>query len=189
MQELIYPVEPAPLPGGCTYTRASEMLPVVDANFFVRYQAPRERCHQGTGLLHPVVHLHIINRMGELYLQQRSASKDFLPSFWDTAVGGHVTYGEGLREAMLREASEELGLREFNPTFLRSYVYETKRERELVNIFAAVGDFPLHPDGEEVACGRFWTFGEIEENMGEGVLTPNFEQEFVMIKDSLVALL
>ncbi len=143
MQELIYPADSAPLLDGCTYTRSAEMLPIVDENLIVRFQAPRDYCHNELKVIHPVVHLHIINRNGELYLQKRSADKDFLPSFWDTAVGGHVSYGEHLLEALFREASEELGLRDFSPTFLKSYVFESPREKEFVNVFACVGNFEI----------------------------------------------
>lgn len=139
--------------------------------------------------LHPVVHLHIISRDGSIYLQQRSASKDFLPLKWDTAVGGHVAYGEYVLEALYRESSEELGFTDFNPVFITSYVYESERERELVNVFATVGDFILKPDGEEVTDGRYWSPEEIEAATGKSILTPNFESEYHKIKDSLQALL
>ena len=78
---------------------------------------------------------------------------------------------------------------DFNPIYLKTYVNETKLERELVGVFAAIGSFELHPDNEEVMEGRWWTQTEIEEALGKDVLTPNFEQEYLAIKDSLLALL
>ena len=73
-------------------------------------RATRDWCHSGSKVLHPVVHLHIVDRFGNIYLQKRAMTKDLLPGYWDTAVGGHVTYGEQAVEALYREAAEELGL-------------------------------------------------------------------------------
>ncbi|MCR4860616.1 MAG: NUDIX domain-containing protein [Bacteroidales bacterium] len=166
------------------------MLPVVDEYGNVKAQASRELCHHSPDKpMHPVVHLHIINRCGNIYLQQRGPHKDLLPLRWDTAVGGHVAYGEYVLEALYRESAEELGLHDFLPQSLGSYVFESETERELVNIFAAVGEYRIQPDPEELAGGRFWTPQEIEENLGKGVFTPNFEGEYQRIKDALQALL
>ena len=196
MFELIYPAAPAtvlPLPSSdnpgkrpCTL---GEMVPVVEENGLVIGQTARKTVHDGSKFLHPVIHLHIINRESCLYIQKRSMRKDLLPGRWDTAVGGHVDYGESLEEALYRESSEELGLKEFNPVYLKSYVWESARERELVNVFATVGNFALKPDLDEVSEGRYWNMSEIEANLGLGLFTPNFEQEFKSIKDTLLALL
>ena len=190
MVDLIYPVSPAPLLKGCRRARAAEMVPVVDEIGNVRAQASREFCHTSPQKpLHPVVHLHIINRSGQIYLQRRGAHKDLLPLYWDTAVGGHISYGEYILEALYRESAEELGLHDFLPQELCSYVFESDRERELVNVFAAVGEYEIRPDRDELAGGRFWTPEEIEQAIGKGVLTPNFEGEYRRVKDALLALL
>ena len=115
--------------------------------------------------------------------------KDLLPGYWDTAVGGHVGYGESIMEALFREAGEELGFYEFNPVHLTSYVFESEVERELVNVFAAVGSFELHPDRDEVEEGRFWPFPDIEAHIGHHVFTPNFELEFGKVRHILESLL
>ena len=62
-------------------------------------------------------------------------------------------------------------------------------ERELVNVFATVGNFELNPCNEEVSQGRYWDMEEIEANLDKGIFTPNFEQEFRSTKQSLLALL
>ena len=41
----------------------------------------------------------------------------------------------------------------------------------------------MQPDPAEISEGRFWSLSEIESNIGKEVFTPNFEQEFLMIKD------
>lgn len=196
MFDLIYPVSPAPvmpLPSadnpGDRPRPTGEMVPVVEENGLVIGQATRQSVHDGSKLMHPVIHLHIINREGCLYIQKRSMKKDLLPGRWDTAVGGHVDYGETLEEALYREAYEELGFRDFNPIFLKSYIWESAREKELVSVFATVGNFTLKPDNDEVTEGRYWNMSEIESNLARGLFTPNFEQEFKSIKDTLLALL
>lgn len=195
MIELIYPCYPVPMlplptADNCEAPyQNGEMFPVVDSNGMVIGRAGRKYCHSGAKPLHPVVHVQILDRFGHLYLQKRSIHKDIQPGKWDTAVGGHVSYGESVLEAVFREASEELGFTDFNPIYVRSYVFESEIEKELVNVFAAIGSFDLHPDHDEVDEGRWWTFGEIEEACGKGVLTPNFESEFKEIRPSLMSLL
>lgn len=190
MLDLVYPVDSvAPVAKGTKADRSAEMLPVVDSLGLVTGQASRSVCHNGSKLLHPVVHMHVLNRFGQIYLQRRSAEKDLYPLFWDTAVGGHVSYGEYLGEALYREASEELGLRCYNPYSILSYVFESGTEKELVSVFAAVGNFEIHPDNYEVSDGRYWSVDEIERNIGTSVFTPNFEMEYKMVKDKLLALL
>ena len=189
MTDLLYPNTPAPLLFGSETTKASELLPVVDINGNVVAQASRQFVHAGTKPLHPVVHLHIINRNGDIYLQKRAAGKKVCPNMWDTAVGGHISYGEQVPEALYREAAEELGFYDFHPICVDTYVFESKIDRELINVFAAVGDFTPVPDHYEVTDGRYWTPREIRASMGKGILTPNFESEYKRIKSALEALL
>ena len=155
-----------------------EKFPVVDEDGRVIGSATRGECHNGSRLLHPVVHLHVFNSAGSLYLQKRPEWKDIQPGKWDTAVGGHIDYGETPEEALRREVREELGVTDFTPVFVDKYVFESTRERELVYVHRTTYDGPICPSAEELDGGRFWTMEEIREVMGRGVLTPNFESEF-----------
>ena len=195
MIELIYPYDiapaiPAPIAESSTVrAAASEWFPVVEPNGLVVGRSVRQYCHSGAKPLHPVIHIHIIDRYSRIYLQKRSVNKDIQPGKWDTAVGGHVSYGETILEAVYREASEELGFTDFNPIYLETYEFESSIEREMVNVFAAVGSYDLHPDLDEVDEGRWWPVSDIDANIGKGIFTPNFESEFQMIRSSLLALL
>ena len=66
------------------------MFPVVDEEGNIIAAATRGKCHNGSKLLHPVIHLHVFNSKGELYLQKRPDWKDIQPGKWDTSVGGHI---------------------------------------------------------------------------------------------------
>lgn len=160
-----------------------ELFPLVDEEGHVIGKATRGECHDGSKRLHPVVHLHVFDPAGRLYLQQRPLWKDIQPGKWDTAVGGHVDYGEEIADALRREVREELGIEDFAPEFLLRYVFESEREKELVHVYKTVYEGEIHPSAE-LDGGRFWTLGEIREAMGTGVLTPNFENEIKRILNS-----
>lgn len=158
-----------------------EMFPVVDEEGNITGAATRGECHNGSKLLHPVVHLHVFNSRGELFLQKRPEWKDIQPGKWDTAVGGHIDLGESVDIALRREVREELGITDFTPQPLTHYVFESARERELVFCFKTVYDGEVCPS-EELDGGRFWSLDEIRRHLGQGVFTPNFESEFARLK-------
>ncbi|MBQ7576272.1 MAG: GreA/GreB family elongation factor [Bacteroidales bacterium] len=154
-----------------------EMLPLVNERGVTVGKATRKECHNGTKLLHPVVHLHLFNGDGALYLQKRPDWKEIQPGKWDTAVGGHIAFGEPVGDALRREVREEIGLETFEPVLLGKYIFESARDREYVYVYRAVSDVTPVPS-DELEEGRFWTPEELAANFGKKVFTPNFELEY-----------
>ena len=162
-----------------------EMFPIVDEEGNILRAATRGECHNGSKLLHPVVHLHVFNSKGEIYLQKRPLWKDIQPGKGDTAVGGHIDLGESVKQALLRETREELGITLHEvPQQIASYVIESERERELVFVHKIIHDGLITPS-EELDGGCFWPISSIKENIGKNLFTPNFESEFQKIESEL----
>jgi len=158
--------------------KKEEWFPLVDEDGKVIGKVTRSMAHSKPGILHPVIHLHVFNRKGEVYLQKRPAHKDIQPGKWDTSVGGHLALGETVEQALIREAKEELGIENFSYKPFMHYRWDSPAESELVYSFITMIDTSIKPDKTELDGGRFWSLSDLSQLIGKGVLTPNFEHEF-----------
>ncbi|MEN8116783.1 MAG: NUDIX domain-containing protein [Bacteroidota bacterium] len=160
-----------------------EWVSLVNEEGKVTGQAPRSQVHNGSKLLHPVVHLHVINKNKAILLQKRPEFKLIQPGKWDTAVGGHISAGETLEQALKKEAFEEIGLKDFSAKLHKVYKWESEVEAELVYTFTTYDFKNIGIQSNEVEELRFWTKNQIEKNLGKGIFTPNFEHEFLLLKE------
>jgi isopentenyldiphosphate isomerase/intracellular septation protein A len=162
-----------------------EWFDIVNEKGEVQGKAPRSAVHGNPQLLHPVVHLHVFNKKGQLYLQKRALSKDVQPGKWDTSVGGHINSGEDAQTALHRETMEELGIKLSNFQPLYNYVMRNNFESELVHTFRTVHNGPFKINRDEIIFGKFWRLNDIKNNLGKKIFTPNFEQEFALLQKAL----
>jgi len=87
-----------------------ELFDVLNENgTFTGKIATRDECHK-KGLWHRAVYAFIIDQNQNILLQKRSHKKKLWPNLWDAPIGGHVDSGEFGRQALIREAKEELGI-------------------------------------------------------------------------------
>jgi isopentenyldiphosphate isomerase len=72
------------------------------------------------------------------------------------------------------------------PTKIKSYVFQSDIERELINTYyikVDADEFAPKIDPVEIDEGKFWKIEDVMENLDKNVFTPNFVQEFRQIKD------
>jgi isopentenyldiphosphate isomerase len=165
-----------------SFSENEEWLPIVHDDGKIIGKAPRSMCHKGDKILHPVVHLHVLNHKGYFFLQKRPMEKLVQPGKWDTAVGGHISYGEDVETALRRESFEEIGLENFSAKPLGSYRWDTEIESELVFYFVSYDFRKIRLHSDEVTEGKFWSTQQIEKHLGQNIFTPNFEFEFQLLK-------
>ena len=113
----------------------TEFLPIVNERGNIVGRAMYMELHKGNKMLHPVVHLHVINGKGEttrLY-------------WW------HVAFGDIPEKTLKRKMMETLGLSGMVPKLKRQYIRESKTEKELVYVFTMVSeeDLPIPPEGKD----------------------------------------
>lgn len=111
-----------------------EIFDVVDEYDEVIEQKPRSVVHQNS-LKHRAVHIMVLNKVGEVYLQKRSYLKDKHPEKWDSSAAGHVDAGESYEATASRELTEELGITSEVLTAVAKLVASEKTDEEFITIF------------------------------------------------------
>lgn len=123
-------------------------------------------------LAHRCVYLLVSNSAGELFVHQRTATKDVYPSYWDVTVGGVLAAGESFDTGARREGREELGV-EVDPEPLFPFRYADERTvvQAMVYRVRHEGPFALQP--EEIARGMFVTEAGLARLLAEEAFCPD----------------
>lgn len=105
-----------------------EILDLVDEDDNVIDKVKKGMANSDPKLIHREVAIILVNKKGEVLLQQRSHKKKVFPGMWTTSCAGHVPSGESPEETAHRELQEELGFNtklKFFKKFLRKEPNET----------------------------------------------------------------
>lgn len=170
------------------------MLICVDADDNALVPMAKTLCHDGDGTLHRAFSLFVQSRCGRVCVQQRSPKKPLWPGFWANSCCSHPRWGESLGKAVVRRATEELGLTIPTPSHLFSFEYQARyldvgSEHELCHVYLAKVDAAVcKPNPAEVAAVRWLTVGEIDLELSASLIpwTPWLRLEWPRVRDSLL---
>ena len=151
---------------------AHEMVDLVDAMNSIVGQAPR-RVVRSRNLLHRGVGIICFNAKGEIYVHQRTATKDVFPNLYDMLVGGVVSSGEAYDVSAAREVREELGIAGPAPTFLFVHLYLGPQNRSWIYIYSVVWDGPIRHQQEEIAWGQWMSAESLDRMLVEKAFVPD----------------
>lgn len=127
------------------------------------------------------VHIWIINSKGELLIQQRSKTSKKFPSMW-SQTGGGVLAGETSKEAVKREAKEELeiNVEDEELYYISSYV----RTRNIADVWLVKKDIDkLELQKEEVAEAKFVSFEDFDNMIKDKKVVPTINPSYFLMKN------
>ncbi|MBX3028044.1 NUDIX domain-containing protein [bacterium] len=151
---------------------ADEPVDVVDADDRVVGRATRGEM-RARRLRHRATYLLLFNGRGELFVHQRTPTKDVYPSHWDVAVGGVVGAGESYEEGARRELAEEVGIADVVPEALFDLRYEDARNQVNGRVFRVTWDGPLRLQAEEVVRGEWLPLTAVRQRMARDPFCPD----------------
>ncbi|MFD9907778.1 NUDIX hydrolase [Streptomyces sp. NPDC059063] len=153
---------------------ADEVLAVVDEYDNVVGEAPRGEVY-AQGLRHRCVFIEARDPRGRVFVHRRTPTKLVFPSLYDMFVGGVVGAGESYDDAALREAQEELGVKELpRPTPLFKFLFDDGAGRTWWSYLYEVRvTAPVDPQVEEVAWHGFVTDEELRRRVAEWEWVPD----------------
>ena len=149
-----------------------EKVVIVDAENRVVGAASRRRMRRDN-LIHRATYILVFNSRGELFVHQRTFTKDVYPGFYDIAAGGVVQAGESYDVSAARELAEELGIADRPLERLFDCYWQDERCRVWGRVYRCVHDGPLVLQPEEVLGGRFMRPAAILTELPAGRITPD----------------
>ena len=128
---------------------SEEWVDIVDENNNVIGTAPRSEMRRQK-LLHRASYIVITNKLGQVYVQRRTATKDYCPSMLDACCGGVVAAGEDILSSAYRELAEEMGIRDVSLTPHGSFLHMNEEGNVWGALFSCQYDGELTLQAEEV---------------------------------------
>jgi len=143
-----------------------EWVDIVDENNNVIDAVPRSVMRQQR-LLHRATYIVIRNALGLLYIQKRTATKDYCPSMLDACCGGVVSKGEEIQASAYRELAEEMGITNVPLKFHGSFLHQDNDCNVWGAVFSCQYDGELVLQQEEVEYVLLMTTDEIQARASE----------------------
>jgi isopentenyldiphosphate isomerase len=173
-----------------------EFIDVCDSNGnYTGQKLPRSEIHKNK-LWHRTVHIQILDSDKRALFQLRSMDKESFPNKLDISAAGHVSSGEKIITAALRELEEELGLQleENRLEYIDDFASEQTLQngdvdREIQSFFMAKitesEKLMLKIQESEVQKILWFTAQELEQSLRENSenFTPNEEEYALILKE------
>jgi isopentenyldiphosphate isomerase len=149
-----------------------ELVDVVDEQDRVVGQATRRDVRR-KNLRHRSVYVLVFNPAGQLFVHQRTPTKDVFPNLWDVAVGGVPHAGEAPEDGARRELAEELGITGIALRRLFRMPYEDAANRVCGTVYSCTWNGALRLQASEIVTGEWMDLDLLLERTQHGNFCPD----------------
>lgn len=150
----------------------NEQVAIVDGDNRVIGAATRGRMRR-ENLIHRATYILVFNGSGEIFVHQRTFTKDVYPGYWDVAAGGVVMAGETYDASAHRELAEELGIAGRPLKRLFDFFWTDDRCRVWGRVYRCIYSGPMRLQPEEVIRGRFVPVSSVLSELSAEKITPD----------------
>jgi isopentenyl-diphosphate Delta-isomerase len=143
-----------------------EMVDIVDEELNVLTSKLKSEAHK-KGLLHATVIAGVRDSKGRIILVKQSSNRQD-PGQFVSPVGGHVKSGETMEEALLREAEEEIGTKEFSYKFIGKAIFNREVLNRIENHYFIVYEIildTLPALGDEADSFEYFTENDLKTKL------------------------
>lgn len=132
---------------------------------------------------HPVVRVAVLYQ-GMFYLVGRGKKAFVSPDTFDYPLRGYVLFRHRI-ESVAYELAGKLG-KDVVPRLLIRYTFENEKVKHLVSLYVIRlrSEEQMKRIGQP--DGKLWTVKQVEENLGTGVFSEYFEQEFAYLQNTVL---
>ncbi|MDD3194641.1 MAG: NUDIX hydrolase [Paludibacter sp.] len=130
--------------------------------------------------MHPVARLVVLEGT-RILLHQNTYESSNKVQQWDSALGAHIKYGESPEDAVRRAAVDFYGSDDVKPVFLTNYIIENSCEFQYVHLFVTGKMAIERINPAHTLRLKWWTLGQICEELESGIFTENFCKEFELL--------
>lgn len=134
---------------------------------------------------HPVVRVAVIHD-GMLYLVKRKKDAFVSPEAIDYPFYKYVLFKHSIESTVSETVSSLNEKNDVAPRFLIRYTFENEKVKHLVSLYVVCVQSEEQMARIKSENGKLWTSKQIEANLGTGVFSEYFEQEFSYLQNTIL---
>jgi len=133
--------------------------------------------------IHPIIRVILIDD-SKIFLQKKCLNEKCDAGLWDVTLSNHIRMNETVEQCIQRTAYENYNQKDIKPVLLSKFLHATNTEKQFEYLFIICNLQIVNTNPDLIDSVKWWTFQQIDANIGSGIFTQSFEKEYEILKRS-----